>query len=421
MNAEICEPMADIFNSKTKPVPRLRPDLNIIPVQQNGNSYLYFHDMRGYVPTDFALDRSVGGLLSLLDGRKSINDLRPHLGKGVDTDQLLKYIQFLDENRLLNSAHFSSFAEHFEQNYEESSVHYSTTAGGSYPSDPDELHEFLDEAFAKHTSDQEQSENQSIKALYAPHIDPRVGMKSYVQAFSRLKHCTPKRVVLLATSHYAGYYPDIYSNTPFIVSHKDFEMPMGTIPADCDAIDGLLNSEKETGLTARDRAHRIEHSIELHLLFLQHIWQHQFSIVPIVVTGFDDLFYMPDGYLNTQLENFTRLLRDQFGQDDETLFLISGDLAHVGKKFGDNQPANAMQNEVALFDEQFLAAGQKNAPDAMLELMKRNHDPYRICGFPPLYTFLRAFPELTGQTVSYQRWDENERESAVTFGSILYS
>lgn len=412
--------MTNLFDSKTEPIPHIRQDLDIIPIHENGDAYLYFHDMRGYATPNFALDRSVEGLLSLLDGRKSVNDLRPHLGNGTTTDQLLNYIQFLDENRLLYSSHFKQFARRLEQNYEDSSVHQSITAGKSYPTNPGELHQFLDKAFERYQPENTEIDVDTVKALYAPHIDPRVGMEAYVRAFSTLRKIKPKRVVLLATSHYAGMYPDTYTNQPFIVSSKDFEMPLGTIPADKKAINRLLNAEKSTGLTGQDRAHRIEHSIELHLLFLQHIWQHNFSIIPILVSGFDDLFYMSDGFLSDQIDRFSSLLHRQFGKDDETLFLISGDLAHVGKKFGDDRPAEAMKNEVQQFDEQFLQTGKLNAPREMLQLVKQNYNPYRICGFPPLYTFLKSFPDLKGEILSYRRWDETERESAVTFGSILY-
>ena len=412
--------MSELFNSKTEPIPRVRPDIDVIPIQDNGNSYLYFHDMRGYVTDDFALDRSAGTILSLLNGRNSINDLKPNLGNGVDTNQLLQYVRFLDENRVLHSPHFRSYAEQYEREYEQADVHHSVTAGSSYPADPEALIVHLDEAFEKYGENCVKKTSGSVKALYAPHIDPRVGMKTYVESFGLIKDLKPKRVVMLATSHYSGLHADLYKNKPFIISGKDFAMPMGTVPADREAISRLMEDAEASGLTDRDRAHRIEHSIELHLLFLQYIWNHDFSIVPIVIGGFDELFYMNGTHLGHQLDNFTGRLRHQFGNDEETLFLISGDLAHVGKKFGDDQPATTMKEEVGQFDEQFLEAGTSGSTDSMLSLLKRNYDPYRICGFPPLYTYLKAFPEVTGKTVGYDRWDETERESAVTFGSILY-
>ncbi|MEL7832741.1 AmmeMemoRadiSam system protein B [Fodinibius sp. Rm-B-1B1-1] len=407
-----------LFSSKIDPIPPLRRDLQIIPVQDNGTALLYFHDQRGYTTPDFALKREAQQLLSLFDGQKSINDLESHLGNGIGKDDLLDFIQLLDQNRVLDSAYFGNHAEKVEADYESADIHKSVTAGGSYPADAEELQHYLDEAFAKHAENI--SPASSAKALYAPHIDPRVALDSYVKAFAPIRNLKPKRVIILATSHYAGLYPDLYQNAPFILVDKDFKMPLGTIPRDQEAIEELPRSASDLGISFHDRAHRMEHSIELHLLFLSYLWNHNYEIVPFVVRGFDDLYYMKEGQLGKQLDNFSNLLQKRFGDDEETFFLISGDLAHFGKKFGDESPAQTMFDDVEHFDNKFLDYGSNNDRESMLTLMKEGYDPYRICGFPPLYTFLQSMPDLKGDILSYDLWDERERDSAVTFGSILY-
>lgn len=411
----------NLFNSKTAPIPEVRRELEIIPVKNNGQSYLYFHDTLGYLTQNFALDQSAGTLLSLIDGRKSIEDLSPYLGNGITTDQLLTYIQLLDKHRLLQSEHFKQYSDFLERQYEQSDIHKSVTAGLSYPADPNELKEYLDEAFSNANRKTEQDSNK-IKALYAPHIDPRVGMQSYVKAFSAIRNIKPKKVVILATSHYAGLYSKTYSNRPFVVSSKDFELPMGRVKADKQAIDELLSASEDadTGLTAQDRAHRVEHSIELHLLFLNYLWDHEYKIIPILVNSLDDLLYMRDGHRSKQVDAFAGLIHEKFAADDETFFLVSGDLAHIGKKFGDDKPAQEMFKEVKEFDRRFLEHGVQSDEEKLLDLITERHDPYRICGYPPLYTFLKSMKNLKGQVLDYDLWDEQERESAVSFGSILY-
>lgn len=409
-----------LFNSISDPIPALRRDLQIIPIKENGDSYLYFHDERGYVTSELALRRDVKQLLSLFDGQRSIKDLKPHLGQNVSKEELLEFIQFLDKHRLLSSDYFRNYAQKIEKGYEDASVHKSVTAGNSYPADPEELKQYLDNAFADYKNDNT-VDLDNAKALYAPHIDPRVALESYVKAFAPIRNLAPKRVVILATSHYAGLYPDIYKNSPFGLVNKDFELPLGTIKRDQKTIEELSNTDSKNGITLQGRAHRMEHSIELHLLFLSYLWDHDFKIVPFIMRGFDDLYYMEDGHLGQQLSNFSELLQQKFGNNEETFFLISGDLAHFGKKFGDETPASSMFDEVESFDRQFLKFGSTNDQQSMLNLMKEEMDPYRICGFPPLYTFLRTMPDLKGEVLSYDLWDERERESAVTFASILYS
>jgi predicted class III extradiol MEMO1 family dioxygenase len=116
--------------------------------------------------------------------------------------------------------------------------------------------------------------------------------------------------------------------------------------------------------------------------------------VPVLVSGLDDLMYMKDGHRARQIEKFGKSLQKLFGSDSDTFFLISGDLAHIGKKFGDPKPAREMFDEVRRFDERFLTKGEQAEAEALLEMVSEQYDPYRICGFPPLYTFLRANIEL---------------------------
>jgi len=412
----------NLFSSKTDPVPEVRRDLDIIPVQDDGNSYLCFHDVRGYASPDIALHPQTGPLLSLIDGSKSIRDLSSMLGEQVNTEQLVNFVQLLDKHRLLHSEFFKLYAEKIEKEYEASNIHQALTAGVSYPADADKLTHYLDKAFSTFGGKDVKNRGGNKIALYAPHIDPKVGIESYVKAFSTIRKIRPERVVILATSHYSTFYPETYFNKPFVVSNKNFEMPLGEIRADKKVIEKLLDEGSEAGITSNDRAHRIEHSIELHLLFLSYLWDHDFQIVPILVGGLDDLFYMEKGYRGKQVELFGKLLNKHFAGDGETFFLISGDQAHIGKKFGDEKPARKLFNEVKSFDRLFMKYAEEGAEEHILRLMKEKYDPYRICGFPPLYSFLKSMSDIDikGQILDYDLWDEHEKESAVSYGSILY-
>lgn len=419
--------MSELFNSYTNPIPPLRRDVQAVPVEQNGESFLYFYDQMGYATPDFAVPKSAETIFSLFDGRKSVEDIMKFSAEGITRERVLEYVQFLDQHALLNSKYFKSRKEEVEEDYESSEVHPSATAGYSYPEDPEELAEFLGEAFDKLADEQTgKHTGKNIRALYAPHIDIRVGLDSYVEAFSAIRHLKPKRVVLLATSHYSGLYPEQYETRPFVFTEKDFEMVNGKIPADREALnkikDQLDNDDKREahGVSFADRAHRLEHSIELHLVFLNHIWNHDFKLVPLVVGGLEELFYMENGHQGQQTARFARLINSMFAGDKDTFFLISGDLAHVGKKFGDQDPANELLPDVHDFDQSFMEAAATGKSSALLSVMKQNYDLYKICGYPPLYTFMKMLPGLSGHKISYDTWDEAERESAVTFGSILY-
>lgn len=448
-----------LFSSYTLPVPPLRYEIQRILIQQNGQSLIHFHDQLNYATTNFALPVDAEPILSLIDGSRSVEDILKFGDEEVTKEQILGYIRFLDEHRLLDSEYFVEWAELIESEYEASSHHNSTTAGGSYPDAPDKIRTFLNDAFSVHPNS---TPVKHAKALYAPHIDPRVGMAGYIKAFSTIRELKPSQVVILATSHYSGLYGDLYEESPFIISDKTFLMPNGEVKSDIAAIQKLkkisvyeFNSKREQilkqvqddpvkenpggknsrhaelvsgsadaskfGISFHDRAHRIEHSIELPLLFLNHIWDHDFEIIPILVGNLDELLYSENSFKEQQLNTFSCLLREQFKDDKKTFFLISGDLSHFGHKFGDQKEASKMFDKVKINDERFLETGASGNPEKLISLMKEEYDPYRICGFPPLLTFLSVFPNITGEAISYDLWDEREHESAVSFGSILFN
>jgi len=413
-----------LFTSTTDPAPGIRGDLTIMKIENNGQPYLYFHDTLGYATPNFALNQQVAGLLSLLNGQRSIEDIMTLVNSGgeIDTGDLVDFVKLFDEHRILYSDYFKEYKAARETEFEEQSYRQPSCIHSSYPAEPAEIRSLFDEAFDKveESDGAGESGNGKIRALYAPHIDLRVGMDSYAQSFSQLRNLKPKRVVLLATSHYAGYYPDLYSNKPFIASRKTFGLPLGDLRADQEVLDAMEENKDELGISFHDRAHRVEHSIELHLILLRYLWDHEFEIVPVLAGNFDELYYMPDGHLGEKVAAFGRFMNERFGEDEDTLFLISGDLAHVGKKFGDEDPAHTRFEEVRRFDEQFMQHAEKSDRSAMLEHISKNHDPHRICGFPPLYTFLSCFDNLKGRQLTYDLWDERERESAVSYGSVVY-
>lgn len=403
------------FNSVTKPVPPVRRDIQMIPVQSNGDFYFYFYDALKYTNPEFALNRQVEPVLSLINGRLSIEQIREMLGGSIEKEDLLKFIQMLDQEMLLETDQFKNYSRSVEENYEKQSVRQPLLAGSSYPAEKEEQYEYVRSLLDSESSS---SPYQPQKALFAPHIDTDIGGSSYAKAFSTIKSLTPKRVVILATSHYSGYYPGLYENKPFIGSRKTHLSAAGNLKVDEEYLDQLKKNSGSIGYTEQDRAHRTEHSVELHLLFANHVWNHDFKIVPILVGSFEELYYKKDGALNNYINNFSDLIKSL--DDPDTFYLISGDLSHIGMKFGDDRPASNMRNRVSVFDKAFLELASKNRSEDLLEHISTGYDPFRVCGFPPILTFLKMFPDASGKILDYQWWDESDRHSAVSYGVIGY-
>lgn len=403
------------FFSTDQRIPPLRRDISLQNTSIGEEVYIAFHDAMGYAKPGFALHESGRDLLSVCSGHFSFQELAQTWNTHIDDKRIFELRQFvkhLDEAGVLDSSYLRQVIEEKEQEFISSDYRPAVCAGSSYPAEPQELQSFLEDAFGEYGT----AANPNLKALYAPHIDLRVGLPSYAEAFSMLADHEPETVVIIATSHYSGYYPKQYQNRPVILSTKAFETPLGRVETNLDLAQGIYQAYPEI-VSVDDRAHRVEHSIELHLVFLQHVLKKPFTIVPLLVGGLDEILHMENGSQGKQIKRFGKAI-ESLMSNGSILFTISGDLSHVGKKFGDGESANEMKEAVQEHDEAFIQRVLGRDPAQVQAFMADTLDKYRVCGFPPLYTFIQGMQKLKPELINYDWWDEAETESAVSFASI---
>lgn len=192
----------------------------------------------------------------------------------------------------------------------QSSIRYPAVAGTFYPADATELqgciNKYLDEAKQRLISTDFTASTPPVKAIVAPHAgyiySGPIAASAYARILPRSENI--RRVILLGPSH----------RVPVIglaASHaRYFQSPLGNIPLDQDAIQQLIKHKQVNYL---DQAHDMEHSLEVHLPFLQTILN-DFSLVPLVVG-------------ETEPDEVADVLETLWG-GEETLIVISSDLSH---------------------------------------------------------------------------------------------
>lgn len=146
----------------------------------------------------------------------------------------------------------------------------------------------------------------SPKALIVPHAGYVYSGPVAASAYARLRSARGRirRVVLLGPSHRVGFRGLALSGADW------FETPLGRIAVDHEAEAALHGLPSVQVLP---RAHAEEHSLEVHLPFLQQVLD-EFTLVPIVVGE------------STPAE-VAEVLERLWG-GDETLIVISSDLSH---------------------------------------------------------------------------------------------
>jgi len=144
------------------------------------------------------------------------------------------------------------------------------------------------------------------KAIIAPHAGYIYSGAIAASAYARLIPLSSivHRIVLIGPSH------RVPVRGLAVPTAEAFATPLGTIRVDQDAVQDILSLPQ---VQALDRAHEHEHSLEVHLPFLQDIFD-DFKIVPLVAGDATD-------------DAVAEVLERLWG-GDETIFVISSDLSH---------------------------------------------------------------------------------------------
>ena len=174
-------------------------------------------------------------------------------------------------------------------------------AGMFYPNNARKLHEQIQNLLAQVTT-----AGPAPKAIIAPHAGYIYSGPVAASAYARLRAARDSihRVVLLGPSHRVGF-------RGIAVSQMDaFATPLGNIPLDHEAIAQLRELPY---VSALERVHVQEHSLEVHMPFLQEVLG-DFKLVPLVVG-------------DAEPEQVGAVLELLWG-GPETLIVISSDLSH---------------------------------------------------------------------------------------------
>jgi AmmeMemoRadiSam system protein B/AmmeMemoRadiSam system protein A len=196
-------------------------------------------------------------------------------------------------------------------------------AGSFYPADVDELRGLVSSML-----DATDSNTNSPKAIIAPHAGYIYSGSTAAKVYASLKNTrnSIKRVVLLGPAH------RVFVKGLALPKASVFATPLGNIDIDLQAVK-LIKHLPHVHFS--DEAHAQEHSIEVHLPFLQSCLN-RFSLLPLVVG-------------DATPEQVAKVLTLLWG-GDETLIVISSDLSHFHEYERSQQIDTATANAIEKMD-----------------------------------------------------------------------
>ncbi|KAH7883633.1 MEMO1 family [Phlebopus sp. FC_14] len=154
------------------------------------------------------------------------------------------------------------------------------------------------------------------RAIIAPHAGYSYSGPAAAWAYKSIDTTDIERVFILGPSH------NVYLNRCDLSGCDDYATPLGNLKIDVETINKLVETTSKFGKMSM-KTDRDEHSIEMHLPYLRHIFRdREIKLVPILV-----------GAINKEKEvEYGELLAEYLGKP-ENFFVISSDFCHWGTRF----------------------------------------------------------------------------------------
>jgi AmmeMemoRadiSam system protein B len=398
----------------------LRRTLDAMPSPVEDRPGLLLRDPLGYAEDVVIIPPPLVAFLRFFDGEHDEGDLAEALHRATGEIGASGFARRLADalggSGFLEDEELGRRRESRQRAFAEAPAREAVHAGDGYPSDVAELASLLDSWLRPHPQT-EAAPPPGVYAVASPHVSLEGGHRSYAAAYRTLPpEADGRTVVVLGTSHYGA--PERFGLT-----RKPYVTPFGPAGTDLDVVDRLIAGGGDA-VTVEDYCHAVEHSIEFQVLFLQHRLSPAVRVVPVLCGPFAAATRGPG-----RPEDDPGVARfiDALGELDaregrRLLWVLAVDMAHVGRRYGDDLDARTGSPELAAVEERDrrrIAALAEPDPDAFWELVREGDDELKWCGAAPLYAFLKATAPRRGALLRYEQWNIDPA-SVVSFAAMAF-
>jgi AmmeMemoRadiSam system protein B len=404
--------------------PLIRP-IEAFPVKIKGETMIALHDPQNLATGSICVTPAALFLIQLFDGEHNIADLQNATveagGERIPSETIESLIRQLDDGHYLDSPAFESFHERLVAEYRAAPVRPPSHAGASYPDDPEALREELDGHFVAKGGPGEKppadagDKTAGIRALIAPHIDFQRGGPCYAWGYHRLARAARStRFIVLGTCH--GPMKRLLALT-----RKPYATPYGTSCIDTAFVDALAARLGDRYFDD-EFAHRGEHSIEFQVVFLQHLYGPDVSVVPLLCGSLD--WFISKGRIPSETQEVQTLfgaLRELINDDTPTCVIAAADLSHVGPRFGDRKTCSkTFLDLVRRHDLESLACAEAGDAEGFYRTIAMTGNRMRVCGLFPIYALLSLLDGMPGKRLKYDQAVDEDGTQCVSYASLAY-
>lgn len=365
-------------------------------------------------------------ILPLMDGSRTLDAIATEVGRGLTREILEHIVAQLDDAHLIEGPGFEALYANVKKTFD--SLPVLPPAGSAQFSDSVAVQAIGENA----TDEQKATEgpkkvrelfdawmNQAMqgatpsaltglpKAVIVPHVDYPRGWPNYASVYGRLRGLgRPDRVIILGTNHFGVA-------TGVCGCDKGYESPLGVCEVDSYLVE-LLQQRLGPKLFENRYDHENEHSIELQIMWIQHVFgADSGGKYPKI---FGALVHDPsvnngesyDGN-GIGIQPFVDALREAIAKlPGTTLVISSADLSHAGPAFGDPlalagevPEAKAARERIVQHDREMLGLIAENKPHELVSSMAWQQNPTRWCSIGNIVAAMLAVDPTKVELLNY--------------------
>ena len=288
-------------------------------------------------------------------------------------------------------------------------------AGSWYDNNPTALSKEMDGYLGKAKTQPDSDSNERLKvtsdpitgdvlAVIVPHAGFMFSGQTAAFAYKAAKHERIKRVFVLGPSHHVGM------RGAGLPQATKFATPVGDLEVDTEQVEALLTYPL---FSTQSDAHAVEHSLELQMPFIKHVFG-DVKIVPIIIGQLDD---------PSEARVIGEVLKGFVGVND--LVAVSSDFTHYGPRY-QYTPFVYLEDipgRIGKLDGEAFQHLSKVDLDGFAHFLKCTDDT--ICGQFPCEVLMAMLPKgVHGTLLKYATSAEiatDDTQNSVSYLAVAFS
>eukprot|EP00873_Tetraselmis_striata_P035273 jgi/Tetstr1/455537/TSEL_042359.t1 len=243
------------------------------------------------------------------------------------------------------------------------------------------------------------------RAIIGPHAGFRFCGHVLAHAFKQVQPEKVKRVFMIGPSHH------VFSRKCMLSTADIFASPLGDFRVDA----GVYARLRASGLFEPMRLDldEDEHSLEMHLPFVAHLFNpSEVTIVPVVA-----------GSLSPESEAAYGRLLAPYVEDEANLFALSSDFCHWGSRFGYtpyDQSEGDIHQYIEYLDRTGMEAITTGEPEVFNRYLKETNNT--ICGRHAISMYLQAIKNIKDRmSIEFRKYDQSSQARSMRDSSVSYA